>query len=330
MTNRHLLFPLIAAAAMIGPVAGETAWETNMPQAIKRAQQENKFVLVLFTGSDWCGPCIELKQNILSKEEFKNYAKDKYVLLELDYPQRSTQSEEVKQDNLAIKEKYNIAGFPTIFVLDTQGVVLSSLVGNRASFADVEKALAPALDEESPMRKASAAALMATEGQRAEALQAIYDASPRRIKPHNRFLLEEVKDSAPATPQAQSEAEAAESLKRIQTELSAMDMDYDKAMKLVETELAKPNLHLNLKKELMHIKSNLLFLTLETAEDVQVLQNFLTEELSKVDPDTESVMNRRIRNMVNLLQSSPESVIEQAKQYREVIKNSAQPQTQPQ
>ncbi len=321
---------MMATASLISYAVGETAWETSMPQAIKKAQQENKLVLVLFTGSDWCGPCIDLKKNILSKDEFQNYAKDKYVLLELDYPQRSAQSEEIKQANLAIKEKYDIAGYPTIFVLDTQGVVLSILVGNRSSFADVEKALAPALDEESPLRKACSAALMATEGQRAKALQAIYDATPRMFKPHNRFLLDEAKQLEPNNEQEQSEQAAAESLKRIQTELSAMDMDYSKAMELVESELAKPNLHLNLKSELMHIKSNLLFITLETAEDVQKLQLFLTEELSKVDPDAESEMNRRIRSMVSLLQSSPESVIEQAKQYRELIKSSAQPQTKPQ
>ena len=74
-----------------------------------------------FTGSDWCGYCIRLDKEILSKPQFKDYASKNLVLLEIDFPRRKSQSDAVKKQNEELAQTYQIEGFPTIVVLNGEG-----------------------------------------------------------------------------------------------------------------------------------------------------------------------------------------------------------------
>lgn len=75
-----------------------------------------------FTGSDWCGWCIRLKDEVFSQDEFKTGVKDEYVLVELDFPQddKLVTAEEKKQ-NAELSEKFGVQGFPTILLADEAG-----------------------------------------------------------------------------------------------------------------------------------------------------------------------------------------------------------------
>ena len=86
---------------------------------------ENKLLLVDFTGSDWCGWCMKLASEVFSKDAFKNEAPKKFVLVELDYPREKKQSDELKKQNKELQAKYQIHGYPTILVLDPEGVVVA-------------------------------------------------------------------------------------------------------------------------------------------------------------------------------------------------------------
>ncbi|HHE37256.1 MAG TPA: DUF255 domain-containing protein [Candidatus Cloacimonetes bacterium] len=103
----------------------DNIWLTNLEKAQEKAKAMDVPILVNFTGSDWCQWCFKIRDEIFSKEEFLNYAKDNLVLLKLDFPRNIPQSEVVKNYNRTLMEKYKIRGFPTILVLDAEGEVLS-------------------------------------------------------------------------------------------------------------------------------------------------------------------------------------------------------------
>ncbi len=109
--------------------AGEGEWLTSLPEAQAKAKKENKMVLMDFTGSDWCPPCKSLHKNVLSSKDFLAFAKDNLILVELDFPARKKQSDELKQANKALSEKYKIRGYPTVIVLDKNGRKVFEQVG---------------------------------------------------------------------------------------------------------------------------------------------------------------------------------------------------------
>lgn len=105
----------------------ETGWLTDHAAAVQQAKQDKKLLLMDFTGSDWCSWCIKLHKEVFSKQEFIDYAKDNLVLLEVDFPQRKSQSKELKKTNEALGQKYKIEGYPTIIILDAEGKQVGSL-----------------------------------------------------------------------------------------------------------------------------------------------------------------------------------------------------------
>lgn len=106
-------------------------WETDYEKALAKAKAENKRVFLDFTGSDWCGPCIDLRKRVLSSTEFAAYAAKNLVLVEIDYPQRKKQSAELKKQNEKVGKQYGIdeKGFPTIVLLDPAGKVIREFTG---------------------------------------------------------------------------------------------------------------------------------------------------------------------------------------------------------
>jgi len=113
------------ALAVFTASAGE--WITDAAKAQEQAKKENKLVLLDFTGSDWCGWCIKLKNEVFDKKEFKEYADKNLVLVEVDFPRKKEQSAEQKKANRELAQKYGIRGYPTIIVLDGAGKQVGEL-----------------------------------------------------------------------------------------------------------------------------------------------------------------------------------------------------------
>lgn len=105
----------------------ETIWLTNFESAQARARSEKKSLLIDFTGSDWCPPCIMLDRQVFSQPEFEKYAAQNLVLLEVDFPRVKELSGEQKAANEKLAERYGIYGFPTVVVLDSNGKILGQL-----------------------------------------------------------------------------------------------------------------------------------------------------------------------------------------------------------
>lgn len=113
-------------------MAGQLIWSGNFDEAKKDAQQSHKLILINFSGSDWCGPCIRLRKEILESDEFETYAKDHLVLVRADFPRQKKNQlpkDQVKR-NEALADVYNPDGkFPYTLLVDENGKVLRSWDG---------------------------------------------------------------------------------------------------------------------------------------------------------------------------------------------------------
>lgn len=104
-------------------------WTDNHQQALASAKQTNRRVLMDFTGSDWCGACIQLDREVLSTPEFKSYAQKNFVLLELDFPREKYIDPRTMKQNQTLQQEYQVEGFPTIIVLNPDGKKIGEISG---------------------------------------------------------------------------------------------------------------------------------------------------------------------------------------------------------
>jgi thioredoxin-related protein len=109
--------------------AADLNWGTDLPKALAQAKSDKKLVLLDFTGSDWCGWCIKFDKDVLSTDQFANYAKTHLELVTLDFPNKKPQSDALKSANAALQKKYGVDGFPTFVLLNADGKELGRQVG---------------------------------------------------------------------------------------------------------------------------------------------------------------------------------------------------------
>lgn len=103
----------------------EVIWLTNLPKAQAQAKTEGKSVLLFFHGSDWCPACVEMQRQVFDSPKFVQYAR-RLVLVDVDFPEKQNQNDELKRANLALKAKFNLSqeageGLPTIVLLNEAG-----------------------------------------------------------------------------------------------------------------------------------------------------------------------------------------------------------------
>ena len=105
-------------------------WRTDWDTAKVEAEQANKKLILVFSGSDWCIPCIKLEKEIWENSSFIQYAEQHYVLFRADFPKRKKNKlpETIQQLNDRLASEYNPKGyFPLVVVLDNQGKVKGQL-----------------------------------------------------------------------------------------------------------------------------------------------------------------------------------------------------------
>jgi thioredoxin-related protein len=105
--------------------AEDDLWKTDLEQAKAEAKEAKKFLLVDFTGSDWCMFCIQLKNEVLSKEAFVKGASKNFVFVELDVPRQKKIPAALKERNMKLVGEYKVKGFPTVFIMDADGKVMA-------------------------------------------------------------------------------------------------------------------------------------------------------------------------------------------------------------
>lgn len=107
-------------------------WLDNFDVAKETAAKESKMILLNFSGSDWCAPCIKMKRDVFSTAVFKEYADQSLVLVRADFPRmkKNQLSKEQIQRNEALAEKYNPLGkFPLTLLLDENGKIIKEWDG---------------------------------------------------------------------------------------------------------------------------------------------------------------------------------------------------------
>lgn len=109
--------------------AGLGDWTASHEKANASAKETGRVILADFTGSDWCGYCIKLKNEVFTTSDFKKLAGDNFVLLELDFPQRKAQPAEERKQNEALAKKFKVEGFPTVVFMTPEGKEIDRIVG---------------------------------------------------------------------------------------------------------------------------------------------------------------------------------------------------------
>jgi thioredoxin-related protein len=107
------------------------SWLVNLDEAKNKAARENKPILMYFTGSDWCPPCIALKNDFFASEKFQKEYVESFVFVMIDYPRRKDiLSEQQLKYNRTIIDKYNpTKTFPKVLVLNENGEELGKISG---------------------------------------------------------------------------------------------------------------------------------------------------------------------------------------------------------
>lgn len=124
--KKILLLNLFVAISIFGFGQTDTyqaeneGWLVKMDEAYALSQKTGKPILANFTGSDWCGWCKKLTKSVFAKEEFKKWAKDNVILLELDFPRRKQLPMEIRKQNASLQQAFKVRGYPTVWVFNLE------------------------------------------------------------------------------------------------------------------------------------------------------------------------------------------------------------------
>ncbi|WPO77912.1 thioredoxin family protein [Flavobacterium sp. KACC 22761] len=114
-------------------------WEPDFNNAKKTAKEKHKLILLNFSGSDWCGPCIVTRKNYLESAVFTAMANENLVLVNADFPRKKKNigtPEQVKR-NEDLAEIYNKEGsFPLTLLLGADGKVIKTWHGKPETTPD--------------------------------------------------------------------------------------------------------------------------------------------------------------------------------------------------
>lgn len=120
---------LLCILLAVAPLQASDLWSTDYTASTAQAAADKKPVLLEFTGSDWCPPCMKQNKDVFEQAAFEDFAKDKLVLVKLDFPRGKPQAPEIKQRNQELAAKYEVEGFPTVILLGADGKELARQVG---------------------------------------------------------------------------------------------------------------------------------------------------------------------------------------------------------
>ena len=115
-----LLNGLCFSYAEQGHSSNKINWQTNYEEALNQSKATSKPIILFFTGSDWCSWCKKLEQEALHTQEFAEAAGDKFIFVLLDFPMNSTLPSELTAQNKRLQKQFEIQGFPTLVILDSQ------------------------------------------------------------------------------------------------------------------------------------------------------------------------------------------------------------------
>lgn len=113
-------------------MSANVGWRSDFNKAKEEAKKENKLILLKFSGSDWCVPCIRMDKEIFGQDTFRNFAQHNLVMVNADFPRQRQKpiTREIRMQNDALAEQYDKQGhFPYTVLLNADGKVLMTWDG---------------------------------------------------------------------------------------------------------------------------------------------------------------------------------------------------------
>ena len=129
-------------------------WTMDLDAAKAEAAKTKVPILVNFSGSDWCGWCKLMEENVFSKPEWGVFAKESLIMVLIDFPKdKSLVPEKYAERNATLKGTFGVGGYPSFFLVDSDGETVLGMLGagrekTAESFAGEIKALACFRDAE--------------------------------------------------------------------------------------------------------------------------------------------------------------------------------------
>ena len=96
-------------------------WEISLDEARARAAAEDKEIMYFFAGSDWCGWCERLVDEVFSQELFRSFEESHVVPVLIDFPRQRELSEDLRERNARLSDEFEVEGYPTIVILSAEG-----------------------------------------------------------------------------------------------------------------------------------------------------------------------------------------------------------------
>lgn len=118
---KYILISLLLIVSGFGLFAEEyppQGWNSNFLDALERAQEDDTYLLLNFTGSDWCIWCKELDKQVFGTPEFRDWAEENTQLVFVDFPSGISLSENQQEQNYILQSFFGVQGYPSIWLID--------------------------------------------------------------------------------------------------------------------------------------------------------------------------------------------------------------------
>ena len=135
---KKILLTLLFILGSYAVEAQELVWNNNLKNSIEISNKTKKPLLLFFTGSDWCGWCIRLQTEVFKTPEFKKWANENVVLVELDFPRRTVLAPEITEQNNQLQQFFAVQGYPTVWFVNAtlnDGKINMDKLGNTGYLA---------------------------------------------------------------------------------------------------------------------------------------------------------------------------------------------------
>ena len=125
MKKKVFFLALLICFSVLLAEKADSIWTEDFELALKKAQEYSKPIFMLFTGSDWCPPCMALEREVFNQAEFIEFAKENFILFKADRPRNIEQTEALREQNAQLFTRYEIEGVPTIKIIDYNENILA-------------------------------------------------------------------------------------------------------------------------------------------------------------------------------------------------------------
>ena len=117
----RMILGLATAVMMLAINVEAKDWETDFAKTSAAAKESGKYILLDFSGSDWCGWCVRLDKEVFSTKEFHEYEEGNLHCVLVDSPRKKKLSDKLNKQNGELKNKYGVHGYPTVIILSPNG-----------------------------------------------------------------------------------------------------------------------------------------------------------------------------------------------------------------